>query len=270
MLLVGELLNTSRRAVERAVLARDEKFVRAQAGAQSDAGADMIDVNAGMMADEPEALAWLVQQVEDETGLPVMIDSPNAVAVRSALAVCRNKAVVNSITGERDRLSQFLPIVTEHRCGVVALAVDDEGVPRTSAQASAAAGRLVSRLMDGGIAPADILIDPVVRPISVDTAAAVSVIEMIAAVRTAFPGTRTICGLSNISYGLPRRRLLNQAFAAALVVAGLDAAICDPLDAGLMAMLHSARAIAGQDPYCSGYIRAYRAGRLDGRGVDGS
>ncbi|MCL6450893.1 MAG: dihydropteroate synthase [Acetobacteraceae bacterium] len=263
MLIVGERLNTSRKAVAAWVTSRDAAAVSAEARRQVEAGADCIDVNAGTaLGQEPEALRWLVTVVQGAVEAPLCLDSANPAAIREALSAHRGKALINSITGERARFEGLLPLVKEHGCGVVALCMDEAGLPASAQDAVAKGSRLVERLLSEGVPPSDIYVDPLVRPISVDPVAGPSVLEAIRALKQRFPGVRTICGLTNVSFGLPLRRLLNRAFLVAAMAAGLDAAILDPLDARLMALMRAAEAVLGLDRHCARYLKAYRAGRL--------
>lgn len=270
MLIVGERINASRKAMGTAIAQRDAEAVTRQALLQSKAGADFVDVNAGtFVTEEPEVLQWLVTTIQSSHEIPLCIDSPNPVALEAALRVHRGKALVNSITGEASRFQRVLPLVTEHRCGVVALCIDDAGMPKNAGEAVAKGQRLVEDLLSAGVKPGDIYVDPLVRPVSIDYQAAGSVLDSIRALAGRYPGVHTICGLSNVSYGLPERRLINQAFLVACIVSGMDSAILDPLDQRLMALLRAAELLAGRDKFCGQYLKAYREGNLTGAGGHG-
>lgn len=263
LFIVGERINTSRKPIDKAVRARDVAYLQREAVEQVKAGAQMVDVNAGtFLEEEPEVLTWLVRTVQEAVDAPLCIDSPNPAAIRAALQEHRGQALINSITGEKARFDELLPIVKDHGCSVVALCLDDAGMPSTAQQAVDKGSRLVDALLEAGIPDASILVDPLVRPVSTDPAAGVAVLQTIRAIEEKYPGVGTICGLSNVSFGLPLRRLLNQTFLIACLAAGLDAAIMDPLDDRLMALLRAAEALLGRDEYCTGYIRAYREGKL--------
>lgn len=265
MLVVGERINTSRKPIAELVARRDTEAVVREAALQREAGADYVDVNAGtFLTEEPEMLRWLVTTIQEAVSTPMCIDSPNPVAVRSALQVHRGRALLNSITGEKSRYEQLLPLVREYGCGVVALCLDDAGMPASAQDAVDKGTRLVESLLEAGVPAGDIYVDPLVRPVSTDSCAGVAVVEAIRVIKERYPGVHTICGLSNVSFGLPQRRLLNQAFLVATMTAGLDAVILDPLDARLMALLRAAEAVLGRDGYCARYLRAFREGRLTG------
>jgi len=263
VLVVGERINTSRKGVAEMVARRDGEAIAREARRQVEAGANFVDVNAGtFVSEEPELLRWLVTVVQHAVQVPLCVDSPNPIAIRAALEVHRGKALVNSITGERTRFQQLLPVVKQFGCGVVALCMDDAGMPASGEEAVAKGSRLVEDLLSAGIPAEDIYLDPLVRPVSTDSRAGLAVLDAIRALRQQYPGVHAICGLSNVSFGLPERRLLNRAFLVAAMAAGLDAVILDPLDDKLMALLRAAEAVLGRDPYCSRYLRAYREGKL--------
>lgn len=263
MQIVGERINTSRRGIDALVSRRDVEAVVREAVQQREAGADFIDVNVGtLLSEEPEALRWVVTTVQTAVGVLLCVDSANPEAMAAALEVHRGKALLNSITAERERFRSVLPLVKRYGCGVVALCLDDSGMPSSVEEAIQKGSGLVERLLEAGVPADDIYVDPLVRPVSTDSRAGVAVVEAIGILREKYPGVHTICGLSNVSFGLPQRRLLNQAFLVATMTAGLDAVILDPLDARLMALLRAAEAVLGRNEYCARYLRAYREGRL--------
>lgn len=263
MIVVGERLNTSRKGPAAMVAARDADAVVAEAVAQKEAGSDYIDVNAGTFTDrEPELLKWMVTTVQEALPVPLCLDSSNPEAIREALTVHKGKALVNSITAERARYSALLPLVKEYGCAVVALCLDDQGMPTTGEDAFVKGRKLVEDLLADGVPAGDIYVDPLVRPCSVDPKAGQAVVSAISRFMAQYPGIHTICGLSNISFGLPQRRLLNQAFLVSAITAGLDAVILDPLDRRLMGLLLASEAVLAKDAYCRRYIQAYRQGRL--------
>ena len=263
MIIVGERINSSRGPIARALEARDAAFIQREAALQVAAGAHYVDVNAGArVKDEAACLEWLVRVVQQAVDKPLCLDTPDPGALAVALEQHRGKALVNSITAERERYQAVLPLVKEYRCSVIALCLSDAGMPGTAEEGVAIAGRLVDNLTAQGIPLDDIYIDPLVRPISVNYKSASIALETIGQVMARYPGVHTICGLSNVSFGLPGRRLVNRAFAVLARQRGLDAAILDPSDRELMACLVAAEALLGADEYCMNYIRAYRVGKL--------
>jgi 5-methyltetrahydrofolate--homocysteine methyltransferase len=263
MLIVGERINSTRERIARAIEEKDSPFIQDEARKQAEAGADYIDVNAGAFFDkEREYLPWLVKTVQEAVARPLCLDSANPEALKSALKAHRGKALVNSITAESARYGAVLPLLKEYDAGVIALCMDSSGIPPAAEGRFEVARKLIEGLMGEGIPSADIFVDPVVQPISVEATAGQVALQAIRWIREHHPQVHIICGLSNVSFGLPRRSLLNQTFAAMAVQAGIDAAILDPCDKTLMAHIVAAQALEGQDPYCQNYIGAYRRGRL--------
>lgn len=264
MLIVGEKINTSRSSIAPAVEKRDAAFIQDLARKQAEAGANMIDVNAGtLLGDEPAALAWLVQTVQAVLDMPCCLDSPNPVAIEAALKVHKGKALINSVSGEAERFNKIAPLVKKFGCSVVGLCMDDKGIPETAEGRLEVAKSLVSRLNDMGINDEDIYLDPLVQPISVNPQAAAVTLDTIGGITARLPRVHKICGLSNVSFGLPARKVINQSFMAMAIGRGLDGAIVDPLDGRLMALGLAATALAGQDEYCANYLAAYRKGKLE-------
>ena len=264
MLIVAERINASRKGVRAALEAQDAAAIQKEALAQAEAGAHYIDVNGGTFPGrEAELLAWLVDTVQAVTDRPLCLDSPDAAALAAALPRVKTRPVMlNSINLERERFERILPLAVEHRAKLVALC-QGEGVPASSAeQKLALATELVDRLTRAGLALDDIYVDPLVFPLGTDPLSAVATLEAIEGIVRRYPGIHTICGLTNVSHGLPARRLVNRTFLVAAMGRGMDAAIVDPTDAQLMAAIHAAEAVLGRDEYCMGFIEAFREGRV--------
>jgi cobalamin-dependent methionine synthase I len=263
MIIIGERINTSRSGVAPMVQQRDTNGIVEMARVQKEAGANLIDVNCGtLLENEADSLEWLVKTIQSELEIPLSLDSPNPVAISKALQVHNGKAMINSISLEKERLNGLLPIISEYECSVIALAMDDNGIPETVEERYAIACKLVEELTRVGLALNDIYLDPLVRPISTGEENGRIVLETIHQVMDGFPGIHTVCGLSNISYGLPERRLLNQAFLMLAMGAGLDAAIVDPLDRRLVGLMRAGETLRGNDGYCRQYLAAFRRGEL--------
>jgi 5-methyltetrahydrofolate--homocysteine methyltransferase len=263
MIIVGESINTTRKSVEAAVRSRVAVFIRNLARSQVDAGVDYVDVNAGTLAEsEADSLVWLVETVQNEVDAPLCLDSPNPGALEAALGACKSKALVNSITGEADRFESVAPLIKEHGASVVALCMDDRGIPETAARRASVARDLRDRLVAQGIAAGDIFVDPLVQPLGVSATAGRDLVEAVRSIREQNEDVHIISGLSNVSFGLPARKLLNRAFLVMLMAAGLDAAIVDPLDQTLMSLVAASEALLGRDEFCAEYLAAFRAGKL--------
>jgi 5-methyltetrahydrofolate--homocysteine methyltransferase len=264
VIIVGEGINTTRKSVQSAVKTRDAEFIRHLARVQAEAGAHYIDLNAGTLGeDEPDSLVWLVETVQDEVDAALCLDSPDPVALEAALESCKSKALVNSITAETDRFESVVKIVTKNGASVVALCMDDRGVPENAGRRVGVARDLCDRLVARGVAPNDIFVDPLVQPIGVSADAALEVIESVRAVKEQESGVHIIAGLSNVSFGLPARKLLNRAFLVMLITAGLDSALLDPLDKELISLIAASEALLNKDEFCAQYLAAFRAGRLN-------
>lgn len=264
MLVIGEKINTTRKAMDAAVRSRDVEAIRAEAIRQVEAGAGTLDVNCGTLPadEEPETLGWLVRTVQEVTDVPLCIDSPNPAALAVGLAAHRGRPMINSISGESARYEQVLPLAREHEAAVVALGMDDRGIPQTAAQALEVGAKLVEDLTADGVPLGDIYFDPLVRSLATSPTAAAETLRVMEELGKRFPGLHFVSGLSNISFGLPERRHVNRAFVVMSVVSGLDAVIMDPLDGTMMALIYAAEALVNKDRFCMGYIRAFQQGKL--------
>lgn len=265
MIIIGEKINSTLKAIRPAMENYDAAAIQALAKKQYEAGATYIDVNAGMFVnDEPERLEWLVKTVQEAVEAPLAIDSPNPIALERALKANKNtKPIINSITDEKERYNAVLPMVLKYNTGIIALCMDDGGMPETTEDRVVIADRLISKLTKEGVALEDIYIDPMIRPIGTGSHYGTVAIETIRKVKSEYPCVHIACGLSNISFGIPARKLMNQAFLVAAVCAGMDGAILDPLDKKLMSFLYAAEALVGQDDYCMNYLTKFRDGSIE-------
>ena len=265
MIIIGELINASRKAIKAAIEAGDAAAIQNVALDQAAAGADYIDVNAGIfVGQEPEYLKWLVETVQAVTDTPCAIDSPDPLAIEAALAVHKGTPLINSISLEKERYEKLMPIIAGTDLKVIALCMSDSGMPQTVADRMAIADELVGGLLKNNVAVENIFVDPLVQPVSVDNSFGVEFINAIEQIVATFPGIHTACGLSNISYGLPARKFMNQTFMTMAIAKGLDGAIINPLDTRMMANIVAAEALAGKDSFCMNYLKAFRAGMFDG------
>ena len=264
MIIIGELINASRKAIKAAIEAGDGAAIQQVARDEADNGAAFIDVNAGIFVDrEPEYLKWLVETVQAVVDAPCAIDSPDPKAIEAALAVHKGTAMINSISLEKDRWENLLPIVAGTDLKIIALCMSDEGMPETVDDRLKIADKLVNGLIQNNVKVENIFVDPLVQPMSVNTSFGVEFVNSVEAIMSKFPGIHTACGLSNISYGLPARKFMNQTFMVMAIAKGLDGAIMNPLDKKMMANIIAAEALAGKDEYCMNYLKAFRAGKFD-------
>ncbi len=263
MLIVGELINSSRKPIKAAIDAQDTEEIQKIAKDQHDHGADFIDVNAGtFVGKESEYMQWLIKTVQESVSSPCCIDSPDPKVVETALSVHQGTPMVNSISLEKARYEALLPVIAGTDIKVIALCMSDKGMPETKDDRVAIAEDLINSLVKNNVPIENIYVDPLVQPISTNDSYGMEFMDAIEAIMTGFPGVHTICGLSNISYGLPERKLINQAFVVMAIAKKLDSAIINPLDKRMMANIIAAETLAGKDEYCSNYLTAYREERL--------
>ncbi|WP_291321666.1 dihydropteroate synthase [Desulfonatronospira sp.] len=267
MKIIGELINASRKSVGEAIKAADVDTIKKLARDQAENGAHYIDVNAGIfVGKEKDYMEWLIKLVQEEVDVPCCIDSPDPLVVESALRLHQDKAgvpMVNSISLESDRFDNLLPVIAEHQCKVVALCMSEEGMPETAEDRFAIAEKLVNVLIQKGIKADDIYVDPLVQPISTNKMYGVEFLNSIEMIMTRLEGVHTVCGMSNISYGLPKRAILNRSFVVMAVLKGLDTAIINPMDANMMANIIVAETLAGKDEFCMNFLEAYRADKFE-------
>lgn len=264
MLIIAERINASRKQIAQAIAAGDRDFIQGEAKGQSQAGSHYIDVNAGtFVGEEAEKLKWIVEAVQEVTELPLSIDSPDPEVIRAILPLTKKTPIINSITLEPSRIEGILPLVVEHKTKIIALCQAEQAMAETTEDKVRLAGRLVEKLTGAGIPLDDIYIDPLVYPLSTNPQSAGATLEAIREIMKKFPGVHTVCGLTNVSYGLPARKLINRAFLAAAITMGLDSAIIDPTDRQLYAMLKAATLVVGKDDFCMDYICAFREGRVE-------
>lgn len=263
MQIIGESINSSIPQVGKAIQERDVSFLVALAREQKDAGADMLDVHVGSLGgNEAETLTWLVQTIQAEVDIPLVLDSLNAQAVEAALAVHRGHTIINSLSGEQDRWQQLMPLVIKHNCGAVMLCMGESGIPATAQERLSLAQELVERALEAGVKPQDLYLDPLAPSIGADWQGGKVTLETIRLIHQNIPDVHTICAISNISFGLPRRHLLNASFSAMAIAMGLDTFLIDVRDKAMMTTILAANALAGNDRHSLTYLRAYRAGRF--------
>lgn len=265
MIIIGEKINSTLKAVRPAMENYDAAAIQDLAKRQYEAGATYIDVNAGMFyGDEPERLEWLVNTVQEVLDAPFAIDSPNPKALEKALKANKNsKPIINSITDEKERFESVMPLVVQYKTGIVALCMDDTGMPETTDDRVKIGERIIEKLTKEGVKLSDIYIDPMVRPVGTGSHYGVVAIETIRKIKAEFPEVHIACGLSNISFGLPARKIMNQAFLVAAMAAGMDGAILDPLDKKLMSFLYAGEALLGIDDFCINYVTKFKEGVIE-------
>jgi 5-methyltetrahydrofolate--homocysteine methyltransferase len=266
--IIGERINpTGRKLLAAEMAAGDYSRVEADAIAQVAAGAQMLDVNAGIpMADEPRILAEAVQLVQSLTDVPLSIDSSIVAALEAGLAVYKGKPLVNSVTGEEERLESVLPLVKKHGAAVVAISNDETGISEDPDVRYEVAKKIVERAADHGIPRADVVVDPLIMPVGALNDAGRKALYLIRRLREELQ-VNTTCGASNFSFGLPNRHGLNSAFLAMLIGAGMTSAITNPLHDPEMTGVMGANVVMGHDPNCQKWIRRFREPAPEGEGA---
>jgi 5-methyltetrahydrofolate--homocysteine methyltransferase len=266
---IGERINpTGRRKLSEEMVAGDFSTVTADALAQVEAGAHMLDVNAGIpLADEPAILARVVELLQSITDVPLCIDSSIVEALEAGLAVYQGKALVNSVTGEQAQLERVLPLVARHGAAVVAISNDETGISEDPDVRFEVARTIVERAADYGIARADVVVDPLVMPIGAMATAGRQVFHLVRRLKEEL-GVNTTCGASNVAFGLPDRHALSASFITMAAASGLTSAITNPLDADIRKAVAATDVLLGHDRDCMTWINRSREGGGPGIGGD--
>jgi 5-methyltetrahydrofolate--homocysteine methyltransferase len=270
VLIVGERINTSRKNIRKAVEERNAAFIQEEARKQMASGATMIDVNAGTsVTSEIEDLKWLVNVVQEAVKAPLCIDSPNPAALAAALPLHKNgQPMINSITAESARLAAILPLVKKYDTLVVGLAMGDSGMPSGVDDRLAAVRAIASAVRKEGLPLSKVYYDPVICPVSTKQTEADAAVQTVRYIMTnaaegrELAGAHTICGLSNVSFGLPKRVLINRTYLTLMMAAGIDGLIIDPTEPQMINTYYATRVLLGKDDFCMEYITADREGKL--------
>lgn len=258
MIIIGERINSSRSRIKKAIEEKDVGFIRGEATAQLERGAAFIDVNCGLSGSrETGDMEWLVNAIQGEKEIPFCIDSPSASALQAGASSSKGKVLINSITAEEERYKAVLPVALKHKCSIIALTMDSSGMPATAWDRVKVAEGLYRILKKEGVPDSDIYIDPLVRPVSSEPGQAQELLKAIPKIKE-LGDIKVVCGISNISYGLPRRSLVNSIFLSMALEAGLDGALIDPLDKVVMGAVRATEAVLGRDKYCMNYIKGHR------------
>ena len=268
--MIGERINpTGRKLLAKEMSKGDFSRVEQDTLAQVAAGAQMLDVNAGIpLTDEPKILAETIKLVQSLTDVPLSIDSSIVAALQAGLEVYQGKALLNSVTGEEERLESVLPLVKKYGCAVVAISNDETGISEDPNVRFEVAKKIVYRAKDYGIPSSDIVVDPLVMPIGALNSAGMQVIKLVRRLQEELK-VNTTCGASNVSFGLPNRNGINAAFLTMAIASGLTSAITNPLHESVMQAVLGADVMMGNDPNCVRWIKRYRqpvnAGEAGGR-----
>ncbi len=266
LLYIGESLNASIPKIKEAVTNHDDEAIKALAKRQEECGAHMLDLNAAVSGqNEVEDLAWMVELVQSVTDLPLVLDSSSPEAIQTALKVYKGATpIISSITGEwGEGHDDLLSLAVENDCGLVAMCMDKEGISNSAEKRLRVAESLYEKTTTAGLKPENLYIDPLVMTISADTVAGVAFLNLMRMMDKNLPDARKFCGASNVSYGMPLRKLINHTFIPMIVALGMDAFLVNVRDQGLMAIFKACAALIGQDEWSMQYITAFREGKLD-------
>jgi 5-methyltetrahydrofolate corrinoid/iron sulfur protein methyltransferase len=265
MIIIAERINASRKLIAKAIAGEDTVFIQGEAKAQAAAGADYIDVNAGtFVGEEASRLKWVVETVQEVVDVPLCLDSPDPKVIEEVLPLVKvSPVMINSINLEPARLQGLLPLVAGNAAKVVGLCQSEDKMAETADEKLKFAGQLVEEVNKAGVPLDNLFIDPLVYPVSTNGMSAVETIGAIEKIMSEFPGVHTTCGLTNVSYGLPLRKLINRSFLVMAIDRGLDSAILDPTDTQLYAALKAALVLTGKDDFCMNYVSDFRAGKFE-------
>lgn len=263
MIIIGEKINATISRVKTIIQERRSAELIELARTQSESGSDYVDVNVGTgvgsREDEIESIQWAVETIQQAVETPLCIDSADPRVLEAGLEARGGKAsMINSTKAEEDQLEVIVPLAKHYQALLVGLAMDESGIPKTVDDRVRACGKIAAACERYGVNMGGVLFDPLVIPVSTDVTQGMVTLETIRRVKEAFPGARTVMGLSNVSYGLPERARINAAFLHMAIAAGLDAALVDPMNAELMAAVKTAEALVGKDRHCRKFIRAFR------------
>ncbi len=265
MLIIGERINSTRLKTREAIGSRDALFIAKEAHGQFKAGARILDVNCAMaLENEPDDIDWVIGIIRREVpSAGICVDSPNHLAIARALKAYDGKGeiFINSITADEDRMAKIVPLALEYGANLIALVMDESGMPNTRQERRSVAERILKAVKKYNFDEKKLYFDPLIRPLATEPEQADEFLGSIALIRS-LGAVKTVCGLSNISFGLPKRSLINASFLNLALASGLDAAIMDPLDRAVIRSLWATEAVSGRDKYCKNYIAAFREGRL--------
>ncbi len=261
MIIIGEKINGSIPSVAKAIAERNENHIKRLAKSQAEAGADYIDVCASVNdAVELETMKWLIGLVESVTDIPIAIDSPNPRTCVACMEYCSRPGIINSVSGEGDKIDIAFPAIADTKWQVIALLSGNKGIPRTAKDRLDVFDEIMAKAKEYGISPSRIHIDPLVEMLCTSEDGIAMVEEVMSSIKERYPSIHITGAVSNISFNLPKRKLVNQAFVVLAMKAGMDSAILNPLDQNMMGMIYATEACLGIDEMCIGYITAFREG----------
>ena len=263
MIIIGEKINGSIPSVAEAIANKDAEFIKDRARKQAEANATFIDCCASVPEEqEVETLKWMIDCIQEVTDLPISVDSPSADVLAQAYKFCKRPGLFNSVSGEGDKIDKIFPIMAQEEnkdWQVIALLSDDSGIPKNAADRLRVFDKIMAKAKEYGISPSRIHIDPMLctSENGIETN-----IEVISTVREKYPSIHITAAISNISFNLPVRKLINLGFVVLAMNAGLDSGILDPTNRDMLGLIYATEALLGEDDYCMEYIGAYREGLI--------
>lgn len=259
MIIIGEKINGTLPHVKKAIEDRNDKYIRKLAVDQAEAGADYLDICAGTPEElEVDTLGWLMDIVQQEVDKPLCIDSPNPRVFERVINFAKRPGIINSVSEEKDKADMIYSLISGTNWKVIALTCDDEGIPTDTQKRVKIARKLVEKALTNNIRIDDIFIDPLVLTLSTNDDSLLIYLETMKQIKVLYPNIKVTSGLSNISYGMPLRKYINQQFLTIALFSGMDSAIMDPCDPNLIATIYTTQALKGNDKYCRKFLHAYR------------
>jgi 5-methyltetrahydrofolate--homocysteine methyltransferase len=261
MIIIGEKLNGSIPSMAKAIAEKNEGYIRDMAKKQSEAGADFLDLCASVPENEElDVLKWLIDLVQGVSDTPICIDSPSAAVCAEAVKFCKRPGLINSVSGEGDKIARVFPVIADTQWECVALLSDDKGIPRTAERRLEVLGDIMQKADEYKIPPKRLHIDPLIEMLCASEDGIEKVVATIKEVKRQYPDIHVTGGASNISFNLPARKYVNRAFIILAMNAGMDSAIIDPLNKDMMGLIYATTALLGEDEFCIEYINAFREG----------
>ncbi len=263
MIIIGEKINGSIPSVGDAIARRDADWIRKLAKRQTDAGATFIDVCASVKEDiEVETLKWMIDLVQETTDLPISVDSPSPHSIVDAIKFCNKPGLINSVSMEGDKVDTIFPVIADTKWECVALLCDDTGIPQSAEKRLQVFDDLMAKAKEYNIDPSRLHIDPLVEMLCTSEDGVNMILDVMREIKRRYPTIHITGAVSNVSFNLPARAVINQAFAVVAMTAGLNSAILDPTNRDLLGMIYATEALLGLDDYCMEYITAYREGKI--------
>ncbi len=261
MIIIGEKINGSIPAVAQAIASRDSEFIKNRARMQDEAGATFIDCCASVPeAEEVETLKWMIDCIQEVSDLPIAVDSPSANVLAQVFPYCKRPGLINSVSGEGNKVDTIFPLIADTKWQVICLLSDDSGIPKTAADRLKVFDYIMAKAKEYNISPSRLHIDPLVEMLCTSEDGIAMNVEVISTIREKYPSIHITAAVSNISFNLPVRKMINLGFTVLAMNAGLDSAILDPTNRDMMGVIYATEALLGLDDYCMEYISAYREG----------